>query len=102
MANVPGSTIIIDFLTLAELPEASGQVVYDIPTASFADWVSLLKWMDLNPEHMKLIWSDLMRYCAEREIPFVPFNNWASILAMVQDVHDGGLQADRMGDRLRN
>ncbi|PLB46364.1 phosphoserine phosphatase [Aspergillus steynii IBT 23096] len=39
---------------------------------------------------------DLARYCAERKMPFVPFNNWASIRAAVQDINEGGLRNDRL------
>jgi 2,3-diketo-5-methylthio-1-phosphopentane phosphatase len=29
----------------------------------------------------------LVRYCEQRKIPFVPFDDWTSILATVQDIH---------------
>ncbi|KAH8422274.1 putative phosphoserine phosphatase [Aspergillus melleus] len=39
---------------------------------------------------------DLARYCAEREMPFIPFHNWASILTAVQGINEGGLQVNRL------
>ncbi|THC92385.1 hypothetical protein EYZ11_008153 [Aspergillus tanneri] len=32
----------------------------------------------------------LVRYCEQKGIPFVPFNDWASILATVQGIYENG------------
>jgi hypothetical protein len=39
----------------------------------------------------------LVRYCEQRGIPFVPFNDWASILATVQEIYQNGCSNDVEG-----